>query len=141
MSDRAFVDTNVLVYALDDAEPEKRDIARRLLGSTEYGQFVLSAQILSEFYVTVTCKLAEPVSEAKAEEAVRWLGLNPIVSIDQALVRSAVQTSRASQLSYWDGLVVAAAARAGCERLLTEDLNDGQQIGPVYVENPFRDLV
>ena len=140
MSDRAFVDTNVLVYALDDAEPEKRDIARRLLGSTEYGQFVLSAQVLSEFYVTVTRKLAEPVSEAKAEEAVRWLGLNPIVSIDQALVRSAVQTSRASQLSYWDGLVVAAAARAGCERLFTEDLNDGQQIGPVYVENPFRGM-
>jgi predicted nucleic acid-binding protein len=140
MSDRAFVDTNVLVYALDDAEPEKRDIARRLLGSTEYGQFVLSAQILSEFYVTVTRKLAEPVSEAKAEEAVRWLGLNPVVSLDQALIRSAIQTSRASQLSYWDGLVVAAAARAGCERLLTEDLNDGQQIGPVYVENPFRGM-
>jgi predicted nucleic acid-binding protein len=140
MSYRAFVDTNVLVYALDDAEPEKRDTARRLLGSTEYGQFVLSAQILSEFYVTVTRQLAEPVSEAKAEEAVRWLGLNPIVSIDQALVRSAVQTSRASQLSYWDGLVVAAAASSGCERLLSEDLNDGQQIGSVRVENPFRDI-
>ncbi|HEX3391130.1 MAG TPA: PIN domain-containing protein [Solirubrobacteraceae bacterium] len=139
MSDRTFVDTNVLVYAIDDAEPEKRDIAREVLGSDRYGEFVLSTQVLGEFYVTVTRKLAEPVSEAKAEEAVQWLGLNPTLPIDPTLIKSAIQTSRSAQLSYWDGLIVAAAARAGCERLLTEDLNDGQEIGSVRIENPFRD--
>lgn len=138
MSDRTFVDTNVLVYAVDDAEPKKRDIARRSLGSNRYGELMLSTQVLSEFYVTVTRKLAEPVPDAEATETLNWLGLLPVVSIDTALVKSAVHISRSLRLSYWDGLVVAAAARGGCQRLLSEDLNDGQEIGSVRVENPFR---
>lgn len=134
------MDTNVLVYAVDDSEPEKRDIAREVLESDRYGEFVLSTQILSEFYVTVTRKLPEPVSEAQAAQAIDWLGLlNPTIPVDTALVRRATQTSRSAQLSYWDGLVLAAAAQAGCELLLTEDLNDGQEINSVRVENPFRD--
>jgi predicted nucleic acid-binding protein len=139
MSGSTFVDTNVLVYTVDDTEPEKQDIARQVLGSNRYGEFVLSAQILSEFYVTVTRKLTKPMSEAKAAEVVGWLSLRSRVWIDNELVKSAIQTSRSAQISYWDGLVVAAAARAGCERLLTEDLNDGQVIGSVCIENPFRD--
>ena len=138
MSDRTFVDTNVLVYAVDDSEPEKQEIARRSLGSSRYGQIVLSTQVLGEFYVTVTRKLAEPLPDTKAFEALNWLGLLPVVSIDTTLVKSAVYVSRSAQLSYWDGLVLAAAARGGCQRLLSEDLNDGQQIGSVCVENPFR---
>jgi predicted nucleic acid-binding protein len=140
MSASTFVDTNVLVYAVDDAEPEKRDIARQILVSNRYGEFVLSAQILSEFYVTATRKLTEPMSDEEAAEAVDWLSLRSRVWIDNDLVKSAVQISRSSQISYWDGLVVAAADRAGCERLLTEDLNDGQAIGSVCIENPFRDV-
>lgn len=138
MSDRTFLDTNVLVYALDDSEPAKRDLARAVLGSGEYGELVLSTQVLSELYVTVTRKLAQPLSGEKAAEAIELLGLNPTVPIDYALVRSAITTSCSAGLSYWDGMIVAAAARAGCGRLLTEDLNDGQQIGSVLVENPFR---
>jgi predicted nucleic acid-binding protein len=140
MSDKAFVDTNVLVYAVDDSEPKKRDIARSVLASGSYGELVLSTQVLSEFYVTVTRKLAQPVSDAQAAEALDWLSLNPTMSVDAMLVKSAVEISRSAQLSYWDGLVVAAAASAGCECLLTEDLNDGQEIGSVRVENPFRYL-
>ncbi len=141
MSDRTFVDTNVFVYAIDDAEPAKRDIAKGVLASGEYGELVLSSQVLGEFYVTVTRKLAGRVSEADAERGLNRLCQHPVVPVDQTLVRSAVQISRSSQISYWDGLVVAAAARAGCERLLTEDLNDGQVIGSVCIENPFRDVV
>lgn len=139
MSDRAFLDTNILVYAVDQTEPEKRDVARRLLSSTEHVEFVLSAQILSEFYTVVTRKLAEPIPEATAAAVVDQLCLeNPIVSLDSTLVKTAIQTSRSVQLSYWDGLIVASAAAGGCQRLLTEDLNDGQVIGSVRVENPFR---
>jgi predicted nucleic acid-binding protein len=138
MSDSTFVDTNVLVYAVDDSEPEKRDIARRSLESKRYGKLVVSAQILGEFYVTVTRKLAEPIPEDKAAEALDWLTLLTVVPIDAALVKHGTQISRTAQLSYWDGLVVAAAARGGCQRLLSEDLNDGQRIGSVRVENPFR---
>ena len=137
MSDRSFLDTNVLVYALDEAEPRKRDIARRLLGSSDYGEFVLSAQILSEFYVVATRRLAQPVAEDVAAAAVEELSRLPIVSIDPTLVKDAIALSRSAQVSYWDGLVLAAAARTGCRRLLTEDLNDGQTIGSVQVENPF----
>ena len=135
------MDTNVLVYAVDDADAEKRDIARGALESGHYGELVLSAQVLSEFYVTVIRKLAEPVSKEKAAEMVDWLGLlNPTISIDTTLIKRAIQTSRSARLSYWDSLIVAAAAQAGCELLLTEDLNDGQEIDSVRVENPFRDL-
>jgi predicted nucleic acid-binding protein len=140
MSDKTFVDTNVFVYAIDDAEPIKRDIAQRVLASGEYGELVLSSQVLGEFYVTVTRKLAGRVSEAVAEQGLYRLCQHPVVPVDTSLVGSAVQISRSSQISYWDGLVVAAAARAGCERLLTEDLNDGQVISSVCIENPFRDV-
>jgi predicted nucleic acid-binding protein len=133
------VDTNVLVYAVDDAEPHKRDAARRLLGSDQHGELVMSAQVLSEFYVAVTRKLAVPLPEATAEEAVRWLALNPVVPVDASLVGQAIRSSRSAQLSYWDGLIVAAAERADCEVLFSEDLNDGQAIGRVRIENPFRE--
>jgi predicted nucleic acid-binding protein len=138
MSDRAFLDTNILVYAVDETESEKRDTARRLLGSAGPGDLVLSTQVLSEFYTVITRRLAEPIPEVTAAAIVDQLSLNPIVSIDPTLVKAAIQTSRSSQLSYWDGLIVASAAASGCERLLTEDLNDGQLIGSVRVENPFR---
>jgi predicted nucleic acid-binding protein len=59
------------------------------------------------------------------------------VSIDPALVKDAIELSRSAQVSYWDGLILAAATRGGCRRLLTEDLNDGQTIGSIQVENPF----
>lgn len=139
MSAKTFIDTNVLVYAVDEREPVKRDISRKVLASSQYGEFVLSAQVLGEFYVTLTRKFGEPISEEEAVEALDRLSKYAVVPIDVALVGNAVQTSRSSQISYWDGLVVAAAARAGCELLLTENLNDGQRIGSVRIENPFRD--
>jgi predicted nucleic acid-binding protein len=138
MSDSTFVDTNVLVYAADRSEPEKRALARRALGTKSYGRLVVSAQVLGEFYTTVTRKLPEPIPEAEAVQTLDFLALLPVVSIDTPLVKDAVQISRFAQLSYWDGLIVAAASRAGCQRLLSEDLNDGQQIGGVRIENPFR---
>jgi len=139
MNDRTFVDTNVFVYAVDEAEPAKRDIAERVLASGEYGELVLSTQILSEFYVTVTRKLDGRISETEALEGLDRLSLYPVIPVDTALVKRAVEISRSSQLSYWDGLIVATAAQAGCGRLLTEDLNDGQEINSVRVVNPFRD--
>jgi len=139
MNDRTFVDTNVFLYAVDEAEPAKRDIAERVLASGEYGELVLSTQILSEFYVTVTRKLDGRISETEALEGLDRLSLYPVIPVDTALVKRAVEISRSSQLSYWDGLIVATAAQAGCGRLLTEDLNDGQEINSVRVVNPFRD--
>ncbi len=138
-ADRAFLDTNVLVYAFDHDEPAKCERAQHVLASAEPGALAVSAQVLGEFYVTVTRKLARPLDEATAVEALAWLGLLQVVALDAALVGAAVRVSRSTRLSYWDGLIVAAAEAAGCGRLLSEDLNDGQTIGPVRVENPFRE--
>lgn len=137
MSASTFLDTNVLVYLFDHDEPSKQQRAREILESGESGEFALSTQVLSEFYVTVTRKLARALDPARASEAVDWLGSFSVIFTDTELVKSAIRLSRTVQLSYWDGLVVAAANRARCVRLLSEDLNDGQRIGSVRVENPF----
>jgi predicted nucleic acid-binding protein len=137
MPARAFLDTNVLVYAADDGEPRKRDLARAILYTDEPGQLVVSTQVLSEFYVVVTRKLARPMSESDAAAAVDELAKLPTVIADAELVRSGIAVSREDRLSFWDGLIVAAAATGGCDRLLTEDLSHGARIGSVRVENPF----
>jgi predicted nucleic acid-binding protein len=136
MPGRAFVDTNVLVYAVDRSEPKKRERAREVLG-TAPEQLVLSAQVLSEFYVVVTRKLAAPLSEAEAGEAVRRLAALPVVAADAELVLAAIALSRKAMLSFWDAQIVAAAAVAGCERVLTEDLSHGTEVAGVRVESPF----
>jgi predicted nucleic acid-binding protein len=136
-AERAFLDTNVLVYLFDHDEPAKKACARQLLEQAKPGELALSVQVLGEFYVVVTRKLKRPLETSAALQAVDWLSLLRVVALDHALVKSAIQTSRSSQLSYWDGLIIASAAAGGCKRLLTEDLNDGQQIGSVRVENPF----
>jgi predicted nucleic acid-binding protein len=136
-ADKAFLDTNILVYLFDHDEPDKTQRARDILEQAEPGELALSTQVLSEFYVVVTRKLARPLDVARAAEAVDWLGLLQVVPLDPELVKAAIQTSRSSQLSYWDGLIVAAASASGCKCLLTEDLNHGQVIDSVRVENPF----
>lgn len=136
MSARSFVDTNVLVYAFDDAVPAKRDRARALLADSD-GPLVISAQVIGEFYVVVTRKLASPLSGSQASAAVAELLRLPVVPIDGELTRTAVSTSLAAQISYWDALIVEAAAAAACDRLLTEDLETGTTIRSVRIENPF----
>ncbi|MGO9319354.1 MAG: PIN domain-containing protein [Solirubrobacteraceae bacterium] len=140
-AERAFLDTNVLVYLFDHDEPAKTRLARELLKQAKPGELVLSAQVLSEFYVVVTRKLKRPLTEEVATQAIDWLSLLQVGALDATLVKAAIQTSRSSQVSYWDALIVASAAAARCERLLTEDLNDSQVIGSVRIENPFRETV
>lgn len=136
MPGRTFLDTNVLVYAVDDADPLKRDRAREVLGGSA-DQLVLSAQVLSEFYVVVTRKLDDPMTEADAAEAVRGLARLPVVVADSDLVEAAVALSWESQISFWDAQIIAAAMIAGCDRVLTEDLSHGAEVGSVRIENPF----
>ncbi|MEO5576421.1 MAG: PIN domain-containing protein [Gaiellaceae bacterium] len=136
MSARALVDTNVLVYSVDVGEPEKREIARALLADRAR-DLVLSAQVLSEFYVVATRKLDEPLPAAEVAAYVDALSALPIVVTDAALVRDGIRMSREARISFWDGLIVAAARAGGCETVLTEDLAAGSTIGGVRIENPF----
>ena len=136
---RAFVDTNVLLYAFDPTEPAKQRAAQAVLSSVA-GDAVVSAQVLGEFYVNATRKLQPPLTQVAAAAAVRQLMESPVVSVDAELVRRAIELQDGYPISYWDALVVASAASAGCDRLLTEDLADGDTILGVRIENPFRGL-
>lgn len=129
------MDTNVFVYAVDDAEPAKQQIAQELLASLDP---VISTQVVSEFFVVASRTLGGGARKDEARErAARLLDLE-VLSIDSDLVARALVGSVAWDLSYWDSLIVCAAQAAGCSRLLTEDLGDGRSYGMVTVENPFR---
>lgn len=133
-----FIDTNVLVYLFDTDSPTKQSRSRALLG-TESANFVLSTQVLGEFYVTVTRKLARPLSTDQALDAIGALSAFRVREIHVGLVRAAVHRSAASQLSYWDSLIVETAIEAGAATLLTEDLQHGQNIDGLLVLNPYLD--
>lgn len=134
---RVFVDTNVLVYVYDNDEPHKQQVAAQTLAEVGAERVVLSAQVLNEFVVTVTRKLARPLDEARTREAVEVLGQLDVVPVDAGLVAAGVLRSQRSQLSLWDALVVEAARRAGCTTLLTEDLHAGTDYDGVRVVDPF----
>ena len=139
MSDRAFVDTNVFVYMFDADEPKKRAKARDIVDKgARDGTLVLSAQVLGEFYETVTQKLAEPLSPAVAARAVTGLCALPLLPVDSATVLAAVARSRSDKLAYWDALLVETARAGGCAAFVTEDLEDGRDFDGLRVVNPFR---
>ena len=129
-----FIDTNVLVYLFDNDAPAKQAVARELLGA---GRFLLSTQVLSEFYVTVTRKLARPLDSARASRAVMDFCAMPIRDVTAKLVQAAIRRGTLTQLSYWDALIVETALEAGATTLLTEDLQHGQIIDTLRVHNPF----
>jgi predicted nucleic acid-binding protein len=132
----AFVDTNVAVYVFDRGAGDKRTRAAQLLESPSE-QLVVSSQVLSEFFWTVTRKLRPPLAIEKAREATRQLAALRVVPIDGDLVLSSIATAVSWQLALWDAMIVEAAVRGGCDRLFSEDLQHGQEIRGVRVENPF----
>ena len=131
-----FVDTNVLVYMFDSDSPGKQAKARQLVNDNAEN-IILSTQVLGEFYVTVTRKLAKPLSADRAIEALDDLCAFPVRSVHSELTRSAARRSESSQLSYWDALIVESALEAGAGVLLTEDLQHGQMFARLRVVNPF----
>ncbi len=93
--------------------------------------------MLQEFYVAVTRKLADPLCPEIAENVVRNLTALPLVQIDGTLVLTAIGKSRLLGFSFWDALIITAALAGGAERLFTEDLQHGQIIDGIRIENPF----
>lgn len=136
---RTFVDTNVLVYRFDADEPEKRERARQVFEREGLGgRLVLSTQVLQELYVSLTRKLARPLPETEAGKAVEHLMAFPVVQVDPGLITTAMVFSREHRVSFWDALIIQAARRAGCDTLLSEDLQDGWRIDGLTIVNPFR---
>ena len=133
---RAFLDTNVLVYAIDRSDQAKHEIAQELL-VRRADDLVVSAQVLSELYAVITRKFRDSITPEQAASFVDRVSGLPVIAIDADLVRDAIAMSRDAQLSYWDGLILAAARLAACDVLLTEDLSHGSTIAGVRIENPF----
>jgi predicted nucleic acid-binding protein len=138
MTERTFVDTNVWVYAVDEADPTKHSRALDLLAPSPDSDFVVSTQVLIEFYVVVTRKLSTPLSDDAAHEMVEEMARLPVVPADAQLVLSAMAGSHEWRISLWDALIVRAAEVSGCGLVLSEDLTHGAAYGSVRVENPFR---
>jgi predicted nucleic acid-binding protein len=135
---RVFFDTNILVYLFDTDNADKKKLAcARFEAAAAARQVVLSTQVLQEFYVAVTRKLAVPLDAETAEAVVRNLSALPIIGIDPDRILAAIGRSRRMQFSFWDALIIETALSGGADRLLTEDLQHGQIIDGLHIENPF----
>lgn len=137
MTAKTFVDTKVLIYAHDCDAGAKYEIARNVLRDLWHQRTgTLSTQVLQEFYVNVTRKIKVPLAKASARAVVEsyivWC-----VDTTPAEVSAAFRIEDEAGISFWDALIVAAARKAGAGRILSEDLNSGQMISGVRIENPF----
>lgn len=136
MSALVFVDTNVLIYAIDDADPKKQRAAqdwRAELWKTRRGR--LSFQVLQELYAKVTQKRPSAGKEARSEirDLITW---QPVI-VDDTILEQGWKIQDRYRLSFWDSLIVAAAKAASCRYLLTEDLQPDQDLDGVMVLDPF----
>ena len=132
MSGKAFLDTNILAYALDADAPRKQSLCRTLIADIgASGTGVISTQVMQEFFVTATRKLGLPPLAAKA--VLKTFAAFEIVQVSPALIQEAIDCSVLNELSFWDSLILASAAAAGCDTLYSEDLNAGQTILGVTV--------
>lgn len=135
----SFLDTNVLLYFVDKTEPEKRARAAEVVDrDLRSGNVVISTQVLQEFYYNATRKLPAPLSSKVAEETVREFARSAtVIQADTAMILAAIARTRTMSVSFWDALIVEAALKGGAEKLLTEDLQNGQVINGLRIENPF----
>jgi len=139
MTGPVFVDTNILVYDRDTRDARKHDRARSWMTALwqQPGLGAISGQVLSEFYWTVTRKLKPGLGEEQARRCVQTLLAWEFVPIDQEAIREAWSVQDRFGFSFWDALVVGAARIGRCRVLLTEDLQDGQDLDGLLVVNPF----
>jgi predicted nucleic acid-binding protein len=136
MSVECFLDTNILVYAVSSAAADTAK-STKALDLVQRSDFGLSAQVLQEFYVTVTRKIRKPLAPELAVALMEEYRVFPTVPTDYPLIVLAVELSLRYRISYWDGAIVAAALALEAPVLYTEDLNHGQSYGPVRAVNPF----
>lgn len=132
---KVFLDTNILVYSMDKADFGKQKKCRNCIEKlSQENNGVISTQVMQEFYVAATVKLgAEPLI---VKDILRSFERFETVVITPDLIREAVDCSIINRLSFWDALIVVSAESAQCEVLWTEDLNHGQVIRGVRIENP-----
>jgi predicted nucleic acid-binding protein len=137
MSVKTFVDTNVLIYAHDVDAKSKHEIAKNIVRDLWRERTgVLSMQVLQEFYVNVTRKIASPLPKNVARLVVDSYAIW-CMQTTPAEIAAAFRIEDESRIGFWDALTVASAAKVGTIRILSEDLNAQQIIAGIRIENPF----
>lgn len=135
---RQFVDANILIYAHDRSAGEKHTQAVGLLKQLwQERAGCLSIQVLQEFYVNVTRKVAQPLTPEAAAQIIADLSVWEVHSPNASDVISAIQLQTRYGLSFWDAMILISAQQLDCATVWSEDLNAGQLFGSAAVRNPF----
>ncbi len=133
---KVFIDTNILVYTMDHKNEEKMDKARKIVKKIVESHLpVISTQVIKEFYVVAVTKLK--ADQIVVKNIIHNFHNMEIVNNDLDLIEQAIDISILSQLSFWDSLIIAAAEKANCEYVVSEDLNSRQSYRGIKVLNPF----
>jgi predicted nucleic acid-binding protein len=133
-----FVDTNIVVYAYDRTAGSKFERARELMEKLwDTGEGVLSIQVLEEFYVTVTAKIPNRLKSREARQIISDLSTWTVAVLEIRDVLAGSEIAERYGLSFWDGLILAAAHKEEAATLWSEDLNHGQKYGEITAYNPF----
>ena len=134
---KIFIDTNILVYSLDQFDSRKRKKCReRLKSLTGESRGVISTQVMQEFYAASTAKLGADVLTVK--DILHSFERFETIIITPQIIKDAIDCSIINKLSFWDALIVVTAESAKCEKLWSEDLNNGQVIRGVRIESPLK---
>lgn len=136
-----FIDSNVFIYLFDETDERKRGMAAQLVESALHsGKASISFQVVQETLNVVTRKLAAPMTVEGAKTFMEEV-LAPLwrVSASSALYHRALDVQARYRYGFYDSLIIASALDAGCTRLYTEDMQHGQQIEGLTIENPFED--
>ncbi|MFQ5627553.1 MAG: PIN domain-containing protein [bacterium] len=139
MNDKYFLDTNIFVYSFDARSPEKQKKAQKLIDealNTRYG--CISTQVVQEFLNVATRKFKEPLSIQDSQHYLTTV-LEPLCEIFTSieLYHRTLELAERWQYSFYDSLIIAAALKADCKILYTEDMQDGQMIQELKIVNPF----
>jgi predicted nucleic acid-binding protein len=138
MSDKVFLDTNIIVYAHDRSSGDKHAVAREIMERLwESRKGVISVQILQEFFVCVTQKIAKPLVIKNARTILEYLSNWDVVVNDKYIILKAIDLQEKYRLSFWDSLVIQAAIQGQARILLSEDLPHGQAVKDLKILNPF----
>lgn len=138
---RAFFDTNVLIYLSSLDDPRKQEIAKGLYAQHSIAnEVVLSVQVLNEFFSVTTRKLAVKTSVKEAMKIVEGFVENTVIPLDVDVMFAAMARTEGDKLNFWDALIVESALQGQAEVLYTEDLNHGQIVDGLRIENPFRSV-
>ena len=138
MKGKYFLDTNILVYAHDSQNSKKKKISQGLiLNGLKNANIVISTQVLSEFFVTITRKVEKPLSPSRARKEIHLLSNLEISNIGFPLILSAIDQHVKYKISFWDALIIVSAQQSKCNIIYSEDLNDGQQFDDSKIVNPY----